>query len=340
MHGDGGIITVVDELLSIVQCYVCRSQMFKLIIALFTLTLNVFCAAEAKYLIAITKITPHPSLDLIEKGIKDELVNSGLEIEFQTDNAQGNISTAVQIAKKYAALKPDLIIPITTPSAQTVYKAALSQNIPVVYAGVSDPVAAHLIDASTRRGQNITGVSDLPPIAEQINLIRTLQPSAQRIGVLYNPGEPNSVVLVELFKNQAAAQGFKIFLFPCLSVMELVAITKRIQGTVDALYIPNDNTIISGLNIVLNNLPDISVYASDPESVARGCLASAAISQYQIGQEAGKLAVRVLKGEDPSSIPAVEASATQVTINPQAAARLKIAIPADLLQNAQIITGE
>ncbi|AIK97047.1 ABC transporter substrate-binding protein [Candidatus Odyssella acanthamoebae] len=311
--------------------------MFKIIVVLHTLVLSSFCSIQAKPLVAITKIAPHPSLDAVEKGIKDGLKESGIEADYQSDNAQGSISTAVQIAKKYGGLKPAVIIPITTPSAQTVYQVASSEKIPVVFAAVSDPVAAKLVDAQTKTGNTITGVSDLSPISDQIELIQTLQPSVKKIGILYNPGESNSVALTDLFKSQAIAKGLEIKLFPCLSIVDLGTVSKKIKGKVDAVYIPNDNTIISGLDMVLKTLDDLPVYAADPESISRGCLASAAMGQYEIGLETGKLAARVLKGENPSFIPVVQATAVHVTLNQKVAHKLKIEIPHSLKKNATII---
>lgn len=293
-----------------------------------TLALIVFCqSVQAKPLVIITKIAPHPSLDTIEKGVIDGLKASGIDARIQVDNAQGNISTAVQLAKKEVGLKPDLIIPITTPSAQTVYQVARTENIPVVFAAVSDPVAAKLVDATTLTGNNITGVSDLSPIQQQVDLIKALQPQARKIGILYNPAEANSVALIDLFKTAASSDKFTVQLFACTSVVELVSVTKRIVGSVDAIYIPNDNTVISGLDVVLKNLKDVPIYTADPESVERGCLASIAMGQYQIGLETGKLAARVLNGESASQIPVFQASQVQVTFNKSAANRLKIKIP-------------
>lgn len=311
--------------------------MLKSFVALCAFSLAPFCFSNAKSLVAITKIAPHPSLDEIEKGVIDGLKQANLDLDFQQDNAQGNMTTATQIAKKYASLKPDIIIPITTPSTQTVYQTAAQENIPVVFAAVSDPIAAKLVDATTHKGKNITGVSDLSPIAQQIDLIKTLQPTAKKIGILYNSGETNSIASIDLFKLQAKARGLEIVLYPCTSVVDLMAVTKKIKGKVDALYIPNDNMVISGLDVVLKNLDDLAIYTADPESIARGCLASAATKQYDIGLEAGKLAARILKGETASDIPFILATGVQVTINKKVADNLKIEIPQSIKKTAKLI---
>ncbi len=295
----------------------------------------VFCAlsislSHSKPVIAITKIAPHPSLDAIEQGVRDGLKKSGINADIIADNAQGNITTATQIAKKYVGKKVDLIIPITTPSAQTAYQAAKTSSIPIVFAGVSDPVAAKLVDAQTKKGDGITGVSDLSPIREQVDLIKTLQPTAKTIGVIYNPSEANSVSLLSLFTAEAKQQNIEVKGFACPSVTDLIMVSKSISEKVDAVYIPNDNTVISGLDIVLKNVKEVPIYAADPESVDRGCLACVAMGQYDMGVKTGELAALVLKGKVISEIPVMQATDVVKKINQSTADKLGIEIPKDL----------
>ncbi|MBX3486780.1 MAG: ABC transporter substrate-binding protein [Candidatus Paracaedibacteraceae bacterium] len=298
--------------------------MLKSIFAICALSLSL---SHAKPVIAITKIAPHPSLDAIERGVRDGLRKSGIDADILADNAQGNITTATQIAKKYVGKKVDLIIPITTPSAQTVYQAAKPMGIPVVFAGVSDPVAAKLVDCRTNQGDGITGVSDLSPLKDQIDLIQLLQPTIKKIGVIYNPSEANSVALLRLFTEQAKQRGVDVKEFPCTSMSDLMMVSKSIQSKVDAVYLPNDNTVISGLDLILKNVTDLPIYAADPDSVDRGCLACVAFGQYEMGVKAGELAALVLKGKPVSEIPVVQATDSVAKINKSVADRLGIIIP-------------
>lgn len=283
-------------------------------------------------LVAITKIVSHPSLDAIEKGILDELKDQKFELDIRLENAQGNMATATQIAQKFLSESPQLIIPITTPSAQTVYNAVKESQIPVVFAAISDPVSAKLVDGKTMRGKGITGISDISPFQEQLDLIKKLQPSLTRIGFLYSPGEANSVALLQKFKAAATERGLTILEAACPNSSEVPTVTRPLLDSVEAIYIPNDNTIVSALESVLrvvdNKLP---IYTADPDSVKRGCLAAVALSQYQIGREVGKVAARVLKGENPSDIPIVIPTQMETAINHDIAEKLGIEIPTDLL---------
>ncbi|MDA9163783.1 ABC transporter substrate-binding protein, partial [Rickettsiaceae bacterium] len=177
-------------------------QVLLLLIILFA-NLNTSLAEEKK-IIAITAIVEHPSLIQAKNGIIDELRESGYEagknIEIIDKNAQGAIANAVLIAKKFVAMKPDAIVPISTSSAQTVINAAKGSGISVIFSSVTDPVAAGFVTDMKTQVENITGAIDYPLIDEEIQLIKKLLPDAKKIGFLYNAGEANSVQTIELMK--------------------------------------------------------------------------------------------------------------------------------------------
>ena len=166
--------------------------------------------AYAEPRVAVTAIVDHPALDAVRKGVNDELeaggyvIGKSVQVEYQS--AQGNNGTAAQIARKFVGDRPSVIVAVATPSAQAV--DAATRDIPVVLSAVTDPVAAKLVKTWEASGTNVTGVSDMSPLNKHIDLIRQVVPAAKRIGVVYSPGEANSVVLVEGLKKAAAAAYF------------------------------------------------------------------------------------------------------------------------------------
>lgn len=311
-------------------------KLFSLLGAVLSPAFAIQTAVAQRPVVAITQIAPHPSLDQIRQGIVDELKDQGQDLDIRFDHASGDIKIATQIAQKFISLAPKVIVPITTPSTITVYQQAKSRDIPVVFAAVTDPVAAKLVDNKTHTGKGITGVSDLSPIAQQLKLIKTMQPHLKTIGVIYNPGEANSVVLITKFKELAKDHNLQVIEVGCSATKDIAQSVKKVMGGVDALYIPNDNTIISALDTVFKVVGDkLAIYAGDPESVERGCLACVAHSQYQIGRETGKLVVKVLKGEKPETLSVVTPENVGVTINRATAARLGISIP-NTIENLSI----
>jgi putative ABC transport system substrate-binding protein len=301
------------------------------------------CAASKpvppqKPVVAITQIVPHPSLDLIRKGIQDELTEQNLVCEFLFENAQGNIATATQIAQKFVSKKPTIIVPITTPSTQAVYSAASPQNIPVIFAAVNDPVSAKLVPCMDKAGKGITGVSDMPPVADQVALIQEVMPQAKRIGVLYNPGESNSLSALALFE-KALPQDMKLIRATAANMVDVTSATKSLVGKVDAIYIPNDNTIVAALEALIKvcQANGIPVFCADPESVKQGCLATVTHSQYGLGRQTGKMVAQVLKGKDIQTLPVEIPAEVELSLNQNVADALKIALPDATVKRAKYV---
>ena len=264
-------------------------------------------ASPKKNIVAITQIAPHPSLDRIREGIVDALKASkrdGIEIVFQ--NAQGNIATATQIAQRFVSLEPAVIVPITTPSAQTVHAAATAKEVPIVFVGITDPIEARLAKADGTNVPFVTGVTAATPYAEQVaQMQRMLGKKSLTIGVVYNPGEANSLSQLKRIEAEITLLGGKVIRSAATSTVAVSQATMHLIGKVDAIYLPNDNTVISALNSVLKITQEhkMPVFSSDPESVERGCTAAVAPDQYAIGTQAGKMIIRLLNGERTDAIP-------------------------------------
>ncbi len=153
--------------------------------------------------VAVTAIVEHPALDAVRDGVQAALKAAGYEtgknLKWQYQSAQGNTGTAAQIARKFVGDNPDAIVAIATPSAQAV--VAATKTVPVVFSAVTDPVAAKLVPSWEPSHTNVTGVSDLLALDKQMDLVKQVVPNAKRVGMVYNPGEANSVVVVKELKS-------------------------------------------------------------------------------------------------------------------------------------------
>ena len=162
--------------------------------------------------VAVTAIVEHPALDSVRDGVQTALKAAGFEVgknlKWQYQSAQGNTGTAAQIARKFIGDKPDAIVAIATPSAQAV--VAATKSVPVVFLAVTDPVAAKLVPSWEASKGNVTGVSDLLALDKQIDLIKQVVPNAKRVGMVYNPGEANSVVVVKQLQELLPKQGMTL----------------------------------------------------------------------------------------------------------------------------------
>lgn len=265
--------------------------------------------------VAITQIAPHPSLDLIRKGVENEIkAVFGCRVKIEFQSAQGNPSLATQIAHNFIGKNVDVVIAITTPSAQAM-QAVNSSGIPMVFAGVTDPIAAKLVNESGTNKENITGVSDAPDLEAQVAMLMTHLPHGSKIGFIYNPGETNSLIHVERLEAKLQKVGFIVIKTPAYSTGDVLQASQRTVTNVNAIMLTNDNTVISAIDAVIQTAKqyNIPVFCSDPESVKRGAKAAIAPDQYQMGIEAGKMVVRILKGEKGHHISVLHAPSSQFT---------------------------
>lgn len=281
--------------------------------------------------IGVTQIIEHPALDNTVVGFKRALSDGGYtDIEIEEQNAQGDFATAQTIGASYARSK-DLILAVSTPSAQAAYNA--TKEKPILITAVTDPAAAGLV------ADNISGTSDASPIGKQLELIKRLIPNAKKVGVIYNTSEQNSLVILENLKTEADKKGLEIVEAGITSVNEIALALDSILGQVDVLYTPTDNLVVSATPLVLEKAGDrsVPVVGSIEEQVVQGALATETIDYEKLGYQTGQMAVRILNGEDIGTMPVETLKDTQTIINSKAAKKLGIELNEDLLKDATII---
>jgi putative ABC transport system substrate-binding protein len=294
--------------------------------------------------VAITQIVEHPALDAARKGVKDELAAQGYvegeNLKWSYESAQGAPATASQIAKKFAGENPDVVVGIATPSAQAL--AASARGIPLVYSAVTDPIGAKLVKSVTEGNKNATGVSDLSPIKAQMELVKQIVPNAKRLGVIYNPGETNSVVLVELVKKYAPELGMKVVEGSSPKSSDVLAAARSLVGKVDAIYIPTDNTVVSAFESVIKvaYAAKIPVIAADTDSVKRGASAALGFNYYDLGRQTGKIVVSILKGQKTIDIIPQGVSKTELYVNPESALKMGIRLSKEFVASAKVVVSE
>lgn len=296
---------------------------------------------HGKKTVAVTQIVEHPALDAVRDGILEVLEKNGYRrgdnLTFVSESAQGSPATAAQIARRFAGMNADVVVGISTPSAQAL--AAVVKNTPVVFSAVTDPLAAKLVNNLEAPGGNITGVSDLSPIPRHLDLIMRHLPEISRLGVIYNPGEVNSVALVERIRKDGARRNWTIVESGTPNSAGVLAAARGLVGKVDAFYIPTDNTVVSAFEAVVkvSQEADIPLFAGDTDSVKRGAAAAIGFDYRDVGLQTGEMIVKILKGADPGSLPVEYVSELQIHVNPAAAMKSGLMIPQDLLDKAVII---
>ena len=292
--------------------------------------------------IAITQIVEHPALDACRQGVKDELRAQGFKINknlrWTYESAQGNPTTAAQVAKKFAGSSPDVIVAISTPSAQTA--AAAARQTPVVFSAVTDPVAAKLVNSLEKPGGLITGTTDLSPIDRQLALVKKALPEAKKLGVLFNPGEANSVSLVNLVKQHAPKHGLEVIEGGATKTADVLSAARAVVGkNVDVIFVPTDNTIVSAIEAVIKVGMDTKkpVFCGDTNSVVRGCAGALGFNYYDLGRQTGKIVIRILAGEKPGDIAVQSVDRLELFLNPTSAAKMGLTLSKELQAEAKKI---
>ena len=281
--------------------------------------------------VAVTAIVEHPALDAARDGVKEALEAAGYKegenLKFLYESAQGNPATAAQIARQFAGESPDVIVPISTPSAQAVVSA--TKDIPVVFTAVSDPLGAQLVKDMDKPGGNVTGLSDMSPVAEHLALIKEILPEAKTIGYLYNSGEANSVSLLAVLKAEAEKAGLTVVESAATKSAEVQGAARALVGRADAIYIPTDNTIISALEgaVAVAEEAKLPLFTADTDSVSRGAVAALGFNYKDVGRQTGEVVVRILKGENPGDIAVKVAAGTDLVVNKAAAAKMGVTLP-------------
>lgn len=308
------------------------------ILALAAATVLVMPAKAADVTVAVTAIVEHPALDAARDGVKEALAEAGYKdgenLKFLYESAQGNPGTAAQIARQFVGEEPTVIVPISTPSAQAVVSA--TRDIPVVFTAVSDPVGAQLVKDVAKPGRNVTGLSDMSPVAEHIKLIKEISPNAKSIGFLYNTAETNSISILAALKEEAAKNDMTVIESVATKSAEVQGAARALVGRADVFYIPTDNTIVSAFEAAVGVAEEakIPLYAADTGSVDRGAVAALGFNYFDVGKQTGAIVVRILKGEAPGDIPVTVAAGTDLVINKGAATRMGVTLPEAIVSRA------
>ena len=285
-----------------------------------------------KYRIGITQIASHPALDSAREGFRAAFKEAGIEADFDEKNANGETANANLIANNFVSSKEDLIFAIATNAAQPAAQA--TNDIPVVFAAITDPQSAGILK------DNVTGVSDRMDVKQQLGLLLKLDSKIKTVGVLYNSSEQNSKVQVEDLKNAAKELGINIVEKSIVQANEIPQAADNLVRETDAIYLPTDNLVASVVSLITDKAAAAKkiVFGGEAAHVKGGALITQGVSYYEIGKEAGKMAIEILKnGKKPSEIQFKTMPLNEIVVNGKTLKTLGISLPEDVKAKAQIV---
>lgn len=310
--------------------------------ALLTASILMGCSSKSSpgsYTIGISQIAPHGSLDNCREGflagLKEEGFTEGENLTIDYKNAEGDPSNAAMIADTFVSKKYDLICGIATPTAMAAYNACVKTDIPVIFTAVSDPVSAELVKSLDKPDTNCTGTADSLPLEEQMQLIRAMMPEAKVIGILYTTSEVNSLTHLEKFKELALEYDFTIEAIGVNSPSDISLAADTLLTKCDVINNFTDNNVVNNLDTILAkaNKANIPVFGSEEEQVKKGCVAAQNIDYFELGRTTGKIAAKVLKGEDASAIPVAVISDSLPVANQEAMNQFGLTVPEEYAES-------
>ena len=289
-------------------------------------------AEKDSYVVGICQLVQHPALDEATKGFRDALTDAlGDKVTFDEQNASNDIPACATIANSFVSKNVDLIMANATPALQAC--ASATTEIPILGTSVTEyGVALSIENFNGTVGSNISGTSDLAPLAEQANMIVELFPDAQSIGLIYCSAEANSLYQVNVVKAELEAKGLTATLYPFSELNDMAAVAEAACATSDVIYVPTDNTVASATNILYGVTKEANVpVIAGEEGICAGCgVASLTISYYDLGYKTGEMAAQILKGEAKiEEMPIAYAPNFVKKYNPDVCADLGITPPDD-----------
>lgn len=326
--------------------------MYQRLIMAVAMALSFHCAGQGQSVttaslpkVLISQVVEHPALDETTRGIIDGLQANGFKqgesVMVRVESAQASAVLASQIASKFVNQQPAVVVGVGTLSAQSFGKAARERRTKLIFSSVTDPLAVELVESLENPGYNTSGVSNFIPLEPQLALFKKIQPRLKRLGILYNPGEINTVRIVQNLEAICPQVGLTLIKQAAIKTGDIPQASARLARQVDALLISNDNTALAAFPSIVRaaHKVGIPVYVSDTDAVTQGALLALGPNQYTVGLQTGAMVARVLRGEEIANLPVEFPHETQLVINLEVATRLGITIPEEIRLQATLINS-
>lgn len=285
---------------------------------------------EGTYKIGICNFVDDASLNQICENIQDQLAEiekeKGVKFVIKYDNCNADANVLSQIIANFIADDVDLMVGIATPVAMAMQAATEDNQIPVVFAAVSDPVAAGVVNTLDSPGSNLTGTSDFLDTNAVMNLIFALNSDADKIGLLYDAGQDSSTTAIRTAKEYLEKKGISYVERMGTTVDEVILASEAlVADKVDAVFTPSDNTIMTAeLSIYeIFNKAGIPQFTGADSFALNGAFLGYGVDYANLGRETGKMVAEILiDGKDPASTPVRTFDNGTATVNIETAQEL------------------
>jgi putative ABC transport system substrate-binding protein len=272
-----------------------------------------------------------------EKGFVDGLATFHKPVNIAWYHADQDLRRLGGIISRIRQRPVDLIYVFGTIATQTVLEEI--KETPVVFNIVNRPVAAGIIKSWETSGNNATGASNQVPVESQLKAFKKVV-NFKRLGIIYNPREPNSQIQRHIASQLQHPFDFKLVDFQIADASDVAAVMPRLKNSVDVVFIPADSLMISlgdDLARRINDLHLPSLATVETMVVHHGLLLGLQPSYYRLGLLAAEKAGLILNGASPSEIPSSRLEYFQMSVNMKTARKIDVQIPMSILVMANTI---
>lgn len=235
------------------------------------------------------------------KEIGDE---KGVAFDVSYDNCNADANLLTQIISNFIADDVDIMIGVATPVAMAMQAATEDNGIPVVFAAVSDPVGAGLVESMEAPGSNVTGTSDYLDTAAVMQLISAADPDVKNVALLYDIGQDSSTAAIAHAKEYLDANGIAYGEYTGTTVDEVtLAVQALIADGVDAVFTPTDNTIMKSELSIYEMLQEAGIphYTGADSFALNGAFLGYGVDYAALGVETASMAASIaLDGTKPA----------------------------------------
>jgi ABC-type uncharacterized transport system substrate-binding protein len=274
------------------------------------------------------------------QGLRDAKLQEGVDYELKIVNAQGDMPTVSTLIDSAVSERSDLLITMSTPTLQAALKRA--GKTPVVFTYLADAIAAGAARSDTDHAPNVTGVYFHPAFDEMLSMIRQCIPEARTIGSLYVPAEANMVFHKEKLEEASKKAGFKLITLPVNTSSDVPDASLALcSKNIDAICQVPGNLVAASFPSVIGsaNQAKVPIFSFQTSQVHEGAVMALARDYLDAGVETGLMAARVIRGENPATIPLVSFSKTRIILNFDAARKFNLHFPQDLIRHAKETIG-
>jgi putative ABC transport system substrate-binding protein len=294
-----------------------------------SLTVPAYAEEKTSYTVGICNFVDDASLNQIIANIRarlGELESDKVSFNILEDNCNLDANVMNQIITNFLAQKADLLVGVATPVAMGMQAATEDNKVPVVFAAVSDPLGAGLVDSLEAPGANITGTSDYLDTNAVMNLIFAADPDADLIGLLYNVSEDSSTAPIAAAKEYLDAKGVKYIERTGTTVDEIMlAAEAMVSAGVDAVFTPTDNTVMNAELAIYETFAEAKIphYTGADSFALNGAFLGYGVDYANLGVETANMIAEVLlEGKDPGTVPVKTFDNGTATVNTDTCAAL------------------